>query len=152
MVEACFVLPPIFLVIMGVIEYGRYYMTLNTLDIAARDAARYAVAHTQDVYMGDPDNTSTPAVKYGCADTDVQAIFNKFTACSTAVPRAGVTFMQCYLSDDTGANLGNWRDAQPGQSICVRVQGDFNIAMPPFFLLPSSLPVDIKVIVKAEAS
>lgn len=44
-VELAFVLPVFFLLIFGIIEGGRLIFTYNELTNAAREGARYAVAH-----------------------------------------------------------------------------------------------------------
>ena len=50
MVETIFVLPLLFLLIFGIIEFGRIYFTYMILSNAAREGARYSV-----VGMGDDD-------------------------------------------------------------------------------------------------
>ncbi len=43
MVETIFVLPLLFLLIFGIIEFGRVYFTYNILSNAAREGARYSI-------------------------------------------------------------------------------------------------------------
>jgi len=42
MIEAAFVLPVVLLMVLGAIEFGRYYWIRNTFELAVEEAARYA--------------------------------------------------------------------------------------------------------------
>ncbi len=50
MVETIFVLPLLFLLVFGIIEFGRIYFTYSILSNAVREGARYAAVHEYDDY------------------------------------------------------------------------------------------------------
>ena len=60
MVETIFVLPLLFLLIFGIIEFGRIYFTYMTLSNAAREGARYSAV--------------------GMSSTDVESHINNVTS------------------------------------------------------------------------
>ena len=62
-VETALVLPIALLFILGIFEYGRYLMTMQLMNNAAREGVRYAVTHLQPVTLG--------ATTYGNATSDV---------------------------------------------------------------------------------
>lgn len=139
-VEAGIVLPIVFLFILGVFEFGRYLMVMQLQANAAREAARYAIAHTQSVVLA--------GVTYGNATSDVTNVFDQYAA-NQKLTSQSVTV---YLSDSTGNNIGTWTSAQAGQSICVRVTGTYNFVIPSLFYLPSTLAVDIKSVMRTEGN
>ncbi|MEX0978655.1 MAG: TadE family protein, partial [Pirellulales bacterium] len=128
-VEAAVVLPIVFLFFFGILEYGRYVMTLQVLTNAAREGSRYALAHTEPVTI---DSTT-----YGNATSDVTNIVNDF---SGGQKLTGQT-IQVYASDSFGNNQGLWTDAGVEESICVRISGNYNFVVPQLLHLPSAIPV-----------
>src|SRR3954469_22924930 len=62
-VEMGLVLPLVLLFILGIFEYGRYLMTVQLFNNAAREGTRYAIAHLQPVVLG--------GTTYGNATSDV---------------------------------------------------------------------------------
>jgi Flp pilus assembly protein TadG len=139
-VETALVLPIVLLFLFGIFEYGRYFMTMQLLNNAAREGARYAIAHLQPVTLG---NTT-----YGNATSDVTNIVTGMTA--------GVTLnnqtINVYASDSQGINLGSWNSATAGQSVTVEITGDFQFMAAAFLGLPATIPVDIKSAMDAEAN
>src|SRR5205807_1594103 len=71
-VETALVLPIALLFILGIFEYGRYLMTMQLMNNAAREGVRYAVTHLQPVTLG--------ATTYGNATSDVTNIVTSCTA------------------------------------------------------------------------
>jgi Flp pilus assembly protein TadG len=139
-VETALVLPIVLLFLFGIFEYGRYFMTMQLLNNAAREGARYAIAHLQPVTIG---NTT-----YGSATSDVTNIVTGMTA--------GVTLnnqnINVYASDAQGNNLGSWNSATAGQSVTVEITGNFQFMTAAFLSLPGTISVDIKSAMDAEAN
>ena len=139
-VETALVLPIVLLFMFGIFEYGRYFMTMQLLNNAAREGARYAIAHLQPVTLG---NTT-----YGNATSDVTNIITGMTA--------GVTLnnqtINVFASDSQGNNLGSWNSATAGQSVTVEITGDFQFMTAAFLSLPGTISVDIKSAMDAEAN
>jgi Flp pilus assembly protein TadG len=140
LVEAAFVLPLCLLFILGVTEYGRYLLTLHLFNHAAREGARYAVTHTQPIMMA--------GVSYGSATSDIVNVVNTMLAGQSL---AGQN-IQVYASDSVGNNIGSWSSIQAEQSVCVQITGNFQTVVPSLLSLPSTIPVNVKVVMRAEGN
>lgn len=139
-VEAAFTLPLVLMFLMGILEYGRYVMTQQVLTNAAREGARYALAHTEAVtLMG-----ST----YGNQTSDVQA---EVTRSSAGIKLASQT-IQVYASDAQGNNVGNWIDASSGEGICVRISGTYHFLIPRLLRLPASRTLVAQAVMRSEGN
>src|SRR5256885_13823689 len=114
-VETALVLPIALLFILGIFEYGRYLMTMQLLNNAAREGVRYAVTHLQPVTIG--------ATTYGSATSDVTNIITGVTPGITLASQN----IQVYASDDAGNNTGAWNGAQAGQSVTVQITGNYQV-------------------------
>jgi Flp pilus assembly protein TadG len=139
-VEAALVLPMTLLFLLGITEYGRYVMTLQLMSNAARSGARYAAAHVSPVILG--------GVTYGNATSDVQNVVN--------TSLAGITLnsqnLQVFASDALGNNTGAWGTATPGESVCVQITGNYIPIVARYLYLPTSIPISIKSVTRAESS
>ena len=139
-VEAAVLLPLILLFLLGILEYGRYVMTLQVLTNAAREGAHYALAHTEPVTI--------QGVTYGNSNTDVINIVNQYSA---GQKLTGQT-IQVYESDASGNNVGPWINAAAGELICVRIAGTYNFVVPQMLYLPSSIPVTAQAVMRSEGN
>lgn len=140
-VEAALVLPVVVLLLFGILEYGRYMMTLQVLTNAAREGAHYALTHTQPVTIA--------GVTSGNATTDVTNIINK--ALGGGVYLSGQT-VQIYASDSVGNNIGSWTATQVGESVCVRITGNYPVILGGMLFLPSTLPVVAQAVMRSESN
>lgn len=140
LVEAALVLPVCLLFIFGVLEYGRYLMMLHLLNNAAREGARYAVSHTQSIVLD--------GVSYGSATADVVDTVDRYLVGNRLINQV----TSVYLSDSNGNNIGNWNDASSGQSICVRITGQFQWITPTLLQLPSQSNVQVQSIMRTEGN
>lgn len=138
--EAALVLPIVLIFLLGILEYGRYVMTLQVLTNAAREGARYALAHTEPVTL--------QGVTYGNATSDVQTIVNN--ACA-GQQLTGHT-VQVYESDALGNNLGVWTNASSGEPICVRISGTYNFLIPGMLYLPNSCTITSQAVIRSEGN
>lgn len=139
-VEMSLVLPLVLVFILGIFEYGRYLMTVQLFNNAAREGVRYAVTHLQPVTI----NGTT----YGNATSDVTS---RVTGVTGGITLASQN-ISVFASDSLGNNLGTWTNAQPGQSVTVQVTGNYQVAVMAFLCLPSTIPVNVKVTMDAEAN
>jgi Flp pilus assembly protein TadG len=139
-VEAALVLPVVITFLFGILEYGRYLMTLQTITNAAREGAHYALTHTQPVTLG--------GVTYGNATSDVTNTINK------ALGGQGLTgqSVQIYASDSIGTNIGAWTSTQAGQSVCVRITGNYTVLLGRMLYLPNSIPVVAQAVMRSESN
>jgi Flp pilus assembly protein TadG len=134
------VLPIVLLLLCGVLEYGRYLMTLHVVQNAAREGCRYALAHTEPITIA--------GVTSGNSTGDVLSRINSYLA-GVGLQSQSV---QVYMSDNQGNNLGPWTDTQFGQYICVRITGNFRWVTPQLLLLPSQTPVTVQALMRSEAN
>jgi Flp pilus assembly protein TadG len=139
-VEAAVLLPLVILFLLGILEYGRYVMTLQVLTNAAREGAHYALAHTEPVTI--------QGVTYGNSTSDVINVVNQY---SGGQQLTGQT-IQVYESDAFGNNLGTWINAAAGELICVRITGTYNFVVPQMLYLPSSIPVTAQAVMRSEGN
>jgi Flp pilus assembly protein TadG len=139
-VEAAVLLPLVILFLLGILEYGRYVMTLQVLTNAAREGAHYALAHTEPVTI--------QGVTYGNSNADVINIVNQYSGGQTLTGQT----IQVYESDSSGNNLGPWINAAAGELVCVRISGTFNFVVPQMLYLPSSIPVVTQAVMRSEGN
>lgn len=140
-VEAALVLPVVIIFLFGILEYGRYLMTLQVLTNAAREGAHYALVHTQPVTIG--------STTYGNATSDVTNVINQALGGQSLVGQT----VQIYTSDAAGlSNLGTWTNTQVGQSICVRISGNYRVIMGGMLFLPTTIPVVAQCVMRSESN
>lgn len=139
-VETALVLPLVLMFLFGILEYGRYVMMLQVLTNAAREGAHYAVTHTEPITIN--------GVTKGNATSDVQAAVTKALAGQALTGQT----IQVYASDSLGTNLGTWTNAQFGQSICVRVSGNYTVLIATMLRMPATIPVVAQVVMRSESN
>ncbi len=139
-VEAALVLPMIVMFLFGIMEYGRYIMTLQVMTNAAREGARFALAHTQPVTV---DGTT-----YGNATSDVSAVIDKALAGQAL---EGQT-VQIYASDSLGNNIGSWNNAEAGDLVCVRITGNYKSIVTSLLHLSPTIPVSVQSAMRSESN
>jgi len=128
------VLPMVLLFIMGLFEYGRYFLMVHVCNNAVSAAAAYACKHTSPVVLS--------GTTYGNAASDVTNIINANTG-SQQLSGAAVSV---YLSDSVGNavadsagnNPGLFTYAAAGSYVCVKLTGTYSFIPSTFLGLPSS--------------
>jgi Flp pilus assembly protein TadG len=140
-VEAALVLPIMFLLFLGILEYGRWLMTQHVMNTAANAGAHYACTHTSTIYL----NGAT----YGNATSNVTSAV---TNCLNGQQLIGQT-INVFLSDALGNNLGsNWTSAMAGQYITVQITGSYKFALAAYFGMPSSMNVSFQTTRQSEGN
>jgi Flp pilus assembly protein TadG len=139
-VEAALVLPVVILFLFGILEYGRYLMFLQIFTNAAREGAHYALAHTDPITIA--------GTTYGNATTDVTAAVTKALAGQHLTSQN----IQVYASDSLGNNLGAWTSGEAGQSVCVKITGNYPVILPNLLHLASSIPVTAQAVMRSEGN
>jgi len=139
-VEAAFVLPMTLLFLFGIIEYGRYVMTLQVVTNAARSGARYALAHVNPVILA--------GVTYGNNTSDVQNVVTTAMGGQSLSSQS----VQVFASDPLGNNLGSWNSATPGESVAVQITGNYLPMITAWLCLPASIPISIQSVARVEGS
>jgi Flp pilus assembly protein TadG len=122
LVETSVVALVCFLFMFALFEFGRAVFMLQIMTNAARQGARTAVV----IPMG----TTTPAAA-------TQTVNNAVTQALAGQQLQNLT-ITIFEADANGNNIGLWTNAQFGQNLVVRVEGDYGCLFPTFNWLPNS--------------
>ena len=130
LVEAALVLPVVLLFLLGIMEYGRWLMTVNVFNNAAVAGASYAAKHGDPIYFA---SSGTAVTTYGSAVSDVQTVVTN----DLAGLQLGSQAINVFLSDSLGNNIGAWTGAAPGQYVCVQITGVYRFIVPTLLRMSS---------------
>jgi len=147
-VEAAFVLPIVLLFIMGLFEYGRYFLMVHICNNAVSAGAAYACKHTSPIVI-----TGTT---YGNAVSDVTNIVDiNLGTQQLANPTVNVYLSDAVgnaVADSVGNNPGQFIYASVGQYVCVQLTGSYSF-VPAFMLgLPSTSTKTFTCVRRSEAN
>jgi len=137
MVEMAVVLVVFLTMLMGILEYGRYYYLVQVSNNAVREAARYAVVHTGD----------------GTTTTEVSNVVTT-KMLGTENMLSGYTVSVQNVNTSTGATIANsnWNDAQFGGAIMVKISGTYTPTVPLLLFLPTSFTFEAATIMNSEGN
>lgn len=140
LVEFAFVVPIMFLLLMGVFEYARFLFTMQLVNNAAREGARYAVVNT---------TTETTA--------GVQTYVDKYLAGQGGTQFVGYTpssNITVYLADPTtGQNTGlTWQNTSWGNAVGVSVTGTYQPIVPGLLSMTGSMTLTGTCVMTVEAN
>jgi hypothetical protein len=126
LVEFAIVAPIFFLLLFSIIEFGRYVYTVQVLNNAAREGARYAIVH------GAQSLSPTGPLPGGATSPDPtgDAVRAKVRAFAVGVPATNITFPNtgCVNGETSGPC---WQpDNGRGSTIEVTVQASFTTLIP----------------------
>jgi len=139
-VEAALVLPMTLMFMLGIVEYGRYVMTMQIMTSAAQAGARYALSHISSVILN--------GVTYGNATSNVQTVVTNYLAGQSLSGQS----IQVFESTTTGTNTGTWTSATAGQSICVQITGNYIPIISKYLYIPTSIPVTVQSVTRVEST
>ena len=138
LVESAFVMSLALLFFFGILEHARYVMTLQLLNNAAREGARYAVVHTHDGTTAQVQDVTDAAL--GGQGQQMQS-YSK------------TTNITVFKADPvTGTSTGVWTDAKFGESIEVKISGTYTPILPVFLQMSSTMQVQGICIMRSEAN
>jgi Flp pilus assembly protein TadG len=140
LVEAGLVLPLVLMFLLGITEFGRYFMTMQVFTNAARVGAEYASKHTSPIVIG--------GVTYGNATSDVQ---NAVTSSLGGQQLTGQS-ITVFASDQSGNNVGTWTSAEAGEYVCVQITGTYTFSVPKMLSLPSSMSMTFQSVMGSEGN
>ncbi len=140
LVEFAFVAPVFFLIVLGVFEYARFLFTVQLLNNAAREGARYAAVNTTAVSTA---NVQSYTDQYLMGQGAAQLVsYNSST--SIAVFKADPT---------TGQNTGlSWQNAGWGDGVGVTISGTYQPITPGLLHLTGNLSVSATCVMTTEAN
>lgn len=136
-VEFAVVAIPLFMVLFGIFEFGRYMMVAHTLEHAAREGARYAVVST------DEDTVE--------ADT-IALVRDQLLGMDETGFGQQATITVYATDGETGAALGGPLNAGFGDYIWVRIEGTYQTVLPNFLPISSTYPMDVRASMLSEAN
>ena len=147
-VEAAFVLPIVLLFIMGLFEYGRYFLMVHICNNAVSAGAAYACKHTSPIVIS--------GTTYGNAVSDVTNIVNSNLGTQQlANPTVSVYLSDALgnaVADSAGNNPGLFTYAGVGQYVCVQLTGTYTF-VPAYMLgLPSTSTETFTSVRRSEAN
>jgi Flp pilus assembly protein TadG len=120
--------------LFGVLEYCRVMFVKELVDNAAREGARYAVAHTTSATVE--------------ADTKAE-VKKRFVGMESSLAKLKI---EVYQADAKGAKIGNASDARFGQYIAVEVTGEYSPILPAFLLMNNKIDLGGKSLMCSEAN
>jgi Flp pilus assembly protein TadG len=140
LIEFAFVAPVFFLILLGIFEYGRFLFTIQLLNNAAREGARYAVV---TVATETTSGIQTHVDSYLAGQGATQLV--------SYSPTTNITV---YKADPvTAQNTGlSWQNATWGDGIGVTVSGTYQPITPVLFFLSSSFSVNASCVITCEAN
>jgi Flp pilus assembly protein TadG len=139
LVESAAVVSIGLLFMFGIFEYGRFVMTKQLLENAAREGARWAVANTYNGTTAQVQNT---------VDAKLSAARQQMTG------YVKTTNISVYAADSSGNAIAgkNWNDSAFGENIAVEINGTYTPALPNLLKMNSSIAIKAKAVMASEAN
>ena len=138
-VETAVVIMILIMFIFGIFEYGRFVMTRQLMENAAREGARWAVVHTYD---------GTTAMVQDQADQKLSLGRNQLVG---YLKTSNITV----FAADTNGNVISgkaWTDTGFGENIGVSITGTYKPSLPNLLLWKTSFTVSTKAVMASEAN
>ncbi len=140
-VEAALVLPVVMLFIMGLFEYGRYYLMIHVCENAISAGAAYASKHTSPIIIS--------GTTFNNGNTDVVNVVN---SCMGSQQLANWA-VNVYWSDSSGSsNLGSFTSAGVGDYVCVSASGTYTFVPAGYLKLPTTKTESFMTVRRSEAN
>jgi Flp pilus assembly protein TadG len=145
-VETALVLTTALLLLFGVYEYGRFLMMRQLVENAAREGARFAIAHTNDRTTQDVENE----VRYRLAGLDAQ--LDTLVIDITGIVLRDRTDPNTNITYTRGTPLASWDQASPTDGVRVAVRGDFRPLLPSLLQMDARIPIDVRAVMFSEGN
>ena len=139
MVEMAVVITIALMFFFGIFEYGRFVMTRQLMENAAREGARYAAVHTNDGTTAAIQNYVDLKLSMG---TKQLVGYNKTTS------------IVVFASDATGNAISGktWNDSAFGEAIGVKITGTYKPSLPTLLFMQTTFTITSKSIMVSEAN
>lgn len=138
-VEAAFVLSICLMFLFGILEYGRFVMTLQVMENAAREGARFAVVNT---------NEATTADVIARVNQKMAGIQNSIVGYQVTV--TGI-ILRPKPGEVAGDVLPDWTNASTTDGIRVEITGTFDPTLPTFLKM-SAFPLRARSVMYSEGN
>lgn len=161
-VEFAVVAMLLFVMLFGILEYGRFLFVYHVTMNAARDGARFACVRTGGgTLAGEPATVTTADVQevvrtgmfngnpYGTGMCGVESQITGYTCDVFAVPDSDL-----YASPPNLASAGKpaWNTAGFQQQIAVKVTGTYKPVVPSLIGLKADVPFNVTVLMRSEGN
>ncbi len=144
-VETGVVLGVCLLFMFGIFEYGRFFLMKHLLENAAREGARFAVAHTNDSTESDIRDA---VMKY-LAKQDLKLDnFNK----DTSIEIFALVLRQSDPTIPVGTQLSSWDQAKPTDGIVIRITANYRSTLPTFLGMPDVITMQAQSVMYSEGN
>ncbi len=140
LVEVALVIGALIMMLLGIMEYGRFIMVKQVVDNATREGAHLTIS---------ADGSDPTSYSYQTTSSIQAAVTNAMGGVDATL--SGLT-IDVYLVDSQGNNIGSWTSAQDGQNIAVEVTGTYTPILPTLGFLPSTVTVHSKCVMRSEGN
>lgn len=140
LVEVALVVGALIMMLLGIMEYGRFIMVKQVVDNATREGAHLTIS---------ADGSDSTNYSYQTTSSIQAAVKNAMGGVDALL--GGLT-IDVYLADSSGNNIGSWAAAQDGENIAVEVTGTYTPILPTFGFLPSTVTVHSKCVMRSEGN
>jgi Flp pilus assembly protein TadG len=140
LVEVALVVGALIMMLLGIMEYGRFIMVKQVVDNATREGAHLTLS---------ADGSDSTNYSYQTTSTIQAAVTNAMGGVDALLPDLTIAV---YLADSSGNNIGSWTTAQDGQNIAVEVTGTYAPILPTFGFLPSTVTIHSKSVMRSEGN
>jgi Flp pilus assembly protein TadG len=147
-VEAALVLPFVIMFIMGLFEYGRYFLMVHVCSNAVSAGASYACKHTSNIII----NGTTYQNRWIDVNSAVNSAMGTQQLANTTVSAFLSDGLGNVLADSAGNNPGLFSNAGVGQYITVTLSGTYTFVPAKFLYLPSTTTVTFQATRRSEAN
>jgi Flp pilus assembly protein TadG len=143
-VETAVVIGVALLFLLGLFEYGRFFMAKHMLENSAREGARFAVSHTSD-----PTSDVTGDVKNFLCGLDA-----KLQNCTITVQGVKLRNSDGTPTTAKGQPLssGNWYDASPTDGIKVSITAQYVPILPAFLHMETPIQMTATAVMYSEGN
>ena len=136
------------LVILGLFEYGRYYLMVHVCNNAVSAGAAYACKHTSPIVIS--------GTTYGNGVSDVTNVVNANLGTRQLTNSSVSVYLSDALgnavADSQGNNPGLFTNAGIGQYICVQLTGTYSFVPSKYLGLPSTKTMTFTTVRRSEAN
>jgi Flp pilus assembly protein TadG len=148
LVEAALVLPFVMMFIMGLFEYGRYYLMVHICSNAVSAGAAYACKHTSSIVISGTTSANTLAAVTSAVNSALgtQQLANPTVSAYLSDGLGNA------VADSAGNNPGLFTSAGIGQYVTVTLSGTYTFVPSKFLFLPSTSTITFKATRRSEAN
>ncbi len=140
LVEAAVVLSSLIILLLAIMEYGRFIMIKQVVDNATREGAHITLS---------ADGSDSTNYSYQTTGSIQAAVKNAMGGLDATLSGLSI---DPYLADSSGNNIGPWSSAQDGQNIAVEVTATYTPIFPSLGFLPSTITVHSKCVMRSEGN